>query len=75
MKYSKAQDKQIRALALELAGDLDNYSEALTQKAMNPSTDVVDLIDEMNCTMSELEGDTFPTYEKWLDKAIIEPVA
>lgn len=69
MKITKAGDKQIRALALEFAGDLDDYSESITQKAMNASTDVQELIDEIKSTMSELECDTFMTYEKWINNA------
>ena len=69
MKISKAEDKQIRALALELAGDLDDYSASLTQKALDASTGVQELIDEMRLTMNELEADTFATYEKWISNA------
>ena len=69
MKISKVGDKQIRALALELAGDLDDYSASLTQKALDASTGVQELIDEMRLTMNELEADTFATYEKWIDNA------
>ena len=77
MKISKAEDKQIRALALELAGDLDDYSASLTQKALDASTGIQELVDEMHLTMNELELDTFLTYEKWLQNATrdIETIA
>lgn len=72
MKISKSTDKVIRSLALRFCGDIEAYSEALTQKALSPTTDAQDLIDEMYEVMNELEGDTLPTYSKWLDNAVKE---
>ena len=64
MQVSKAGDKQIRALALEFAGDLDDYSESITQKAMNASTDIQELIDEVLTAINELSTDVLETREK-----------
>lgn len=72
MKISKSTDKQVRALALKFASDLDNYSETLTQKALSPTTDAQDLLDEFYGALNKLAGDILPTFEKWLDVAVKE---
>ena len=69
MKISKAGDKQIRSLALGLSGDIQDYAEGLAQKALDASTSIQELIDEMYLTMNGLSFDTFLTYEKWLQNA------
>ena len=69
MKISKAGDKQIRSLALGLSGDIQDYAEGLAQKALDTSTGIQELVDEMHLTMLELELDTFLTYEQWLQNA------
>ena len=69
MKITKAGDKQIRALALGLSADIQDYAEGLAEKALDKSTCIQELIDEMRLIMNELELDTFSTYEKWINNA------
>ena len=70
MNISKSTDKIIRSLALRFCGDVEAYTESLTQKALSPTTDTQDLIDEFYCVINELAGDTLLSYEQSLDNAV-----
>lgn len=72
MNISKSTDKIIRSLALRFCGDVEAYTEALTLKALSPTTDTQDLIDEFYSVINELAGDTLLTYEQNLDIAVRE---
>lgn len=70
MNISKSTDKIIRSLALRFCGDVEAYTESLTQKALSPTTDTQDLIDEFYSAINELAGDTLLTFEQSLDNAV-----
>lgn len=70
MNISKSTDKIIRSLALRFCGDVEAYTESLTQKALSPTTDTQDLIDEFYSAINELAGDTLLSYEQSLDNAV-----